>query len=257
MIRLAAWFIALTALAGVAHADQAQEARTKLRHVIIIMQENRSFDHYFGTFPGADGIPTDGNGNFTVCVPLDPRDPSQGCVAPFHDTNLNNAGASHQYADSVADIDNGAMDGFIFRQTGGRPGCHKPKPGFCPGIEIHDVMGYHTDAEIPQYWAYAKNFVLQDHFFQSSPSWSLPNHMYLASGWSANCTSPLDPFSCVSDAKMAFHKFGRPRAKSLTMPWTSIAWLLDNAKVTWKYYLSPGDRPDCADVAGLVCASTS
>src|SRR5215831_6560115 len=54
----------------------------KIQHVIIIMQENRSFDHYFGTFPGADGIPMT-NGVPTVCV----NDPVSGvCVRPFHDT---------------------------------------------------------------------------------------------------------------------------------------------------------------------------
>ena len=232
---------------GAAHADQLSAARTKLRHIIVIMQENRSFDHYFGMFPGADGFPRDANGNITVCVPLDPADPQQGCLAPFHDTKLVNAGASHQYGDAMLDIDSGAMDGFIYAQTGGLPGCHKPKPGFCPGIKIHDVMGYHTDAEIPHYWAYARNFVLQDHFFQSTPSWSFPVHLYMASEWSANCTSPTDPFSCDSDAKMLFGKFGHPRAFNLTMPWTSIIWLLDHAKVSWRYYLAPGDQPNCAD----------
>ncbi|TMM06111.1 MAG: hypothetical protein E6G10_01015, partial [Actinobacteria bacterium] len=46
----------------------------KIRHVVIIMQENRSFDSYFGTYPGADGLPRDAQGNFTVCSP----DPATG-----------------------------------------------------------------------------------------------------------------------------------------------------------------------------------
>ena len=46
----------------------------KIKHVVTIIQENRSFDHYFGTYPGADGIPPG------VCVP----DPRGGCVRPFH-----------------------------------------------------------------------------------------------------------------------------------------------------------------------------
>src|SRR5438105_346548 len=50
----------------------------KIKHVVIIMQENRSFDQYFGSFPGADGIPAG------VCVP-DPK--NGGCVKPFHDPN--------------------------------------------------------------------------------------------------------------------------------------------------------------------------
>ena len=46
----------------------------KIKHVVIIMQENRSFDSYFGTYPGADGLPRDSHGNFTTCVP----DPNAG-----------------------------------------------------------------------------------------------------------------------------------------------------------------------------------
>ena len=44
----------------------------KIRHVVIVMQENRSFDEYFGTFPGANGLRRDGHGRFTACIP-DPR----------------------------------------------------------------------------------------------------------------------------------------------------------------------------------------
>jgi phospholipase C len=52
-----------------------------IQHVVVIMQENRSFDHYFGTYPGADGIPMD-NGTLSVCV----TDPMHGiCVKPYHD----------------------------------------------------------------------------------------------------------------------------------------------------------------------------
>jgi phospholipase C len=52
----------------------------KIKHVIIVMQENRSFDSYFGTYPGADGFPTRG-GVPAVCVP----DPAGGCTRPYHD----------------------------------------------------------------------------------------------------------------------------------------------------------------------------
>ena len=54
----------------------------KIKHVVFIVQENRSFDEYFGMYPGADGIPVDANGNPTVCVP----DPAIGnCQKPYHD----------------------------------------------------------------------------------------------------------------------------------------------------------------------------
>ena len=52
-------------------------------------------------------------------------------------------------------------------------------------------MGYHTGAEIPNYWAYAQDFVLQDHMFEPVKSWSLPDHLYLVSAWSAQVREPL------------------------------------------------------------------
>ena len=60
-------------------------------------------------------------------------------------------------------------------------------------------MGYHTGADIPNYWAYAKDFVLQDHMFQSDASWSLPSHLYMVSGWSAHCSVPGVAFSCTNN----------------------------------------------------------
>src|SRR5712692_4181506 len=65
-------------------ASAGAAAIHKIRHVVIIMQENRSFDSYFGTYPGADGIPRDARGMPTVCVP----DPHTGhCQRPYHDAH--------------------------------------------------------------------------------------------------------------------------------------------------------------------------
>ncbi|HBH56801.1 MAG TPA: hypothetical protein DDY41_01250, partial [Arthrobacter bacterium] len=65
------------------------EGISKIKHVVIITQENRSFDSYFGTYPGADGIPMQ-NGVPTVCLP----DPAHGgCVQPFYNAADSNAGA--------------------------------------------------------------------------------------------------------------------------------------------------------------------
>ena len=86
-----------------------------IQHVVIIMQENRSFDHYFGTFPGADGIPAG------TCVPFNPKKPSDGCLAPFHSQLDTNAGGPHSATASMIDLDDGVnkatMDGFIYEQA--------------------------------------------------------------------------------------------------------------------------------------------
>ena len=169
----------------------------KIRHVVIIMQENRSFDSYFGTYPGADGIPAR-NGQFTVCVP-DPR--THGCDRPYHDPSLVNGGAGHNLQDAATDIDHGRMDGFVrSAEQGLSRGCsatYPPAPA-CLTTSTPDVMGYHDAREIPNYWTYARDFTLQDHMFEPVDSWSLPSHLYLVSGWSADCAS-ASPRSCASD----------------------------------------------------------
>ncbi|MBV9280269.1 MAG: phospholipase, partial [Chloroflexi bacterium] len=112
---------------------------SKIRHVVVIMQENRSFDSYFGTFPGADGIPAAG-GRFTVCVP-DPA--TKGCDPPFHDPAFVNGGAGHSHQNAVADADGGRMDGFVAEAERSSRGCPVVQDPACAQGAQTDVMGYH------------------------------------------------------------------------------------------------------------------
>ena len=96
------------------------EARNKIQHVVVIMQENRSFDSYFGTYPGAEGLPRTEDGEFTVCVP-NPR--TGGCDKPYHDPALINSGGPHSSTASTADINGGKMDGFIATAESRSRGC--------------------------------------------------------------------------------------------------------------------------------------
>src|ERR1022692_849772 len=75
----------------------------KIKHIIILMQENRSFDSYFGTFPGADGIPMSG-GKPTVCNP-DPT--TKQCVAPYVDHADVSGGGPHETVNEQGDVDGG------------------------------------------------------------------------------------------------------------------------------------------------------
>jgi len=170
----------------------------KIRHVVMIIQENRSFDSYFGTFPGADGIPAR-NGHFTVCLP-DPR--RHRCDRPFHDPSPVNGGGEHDAPAAVADIDGGRMDGFV-RESERRIG--RGCGGFigvCQPSSPSDVMGYHDAREIANYWTYAQDFVLDDHMFESNASWSLPAHLFEVSEWSARCRVRGDPFSCRNNDQL-------------------------------------------------------
>src|SRR5438270_4435558 len=152
----------------------------KIKHVVIIMQENRSFDSYFGTFPGADGIPMR-HGVPTACAP-DPR--TGGCVRPHHDPKDLDLSGPHRAVDAMADIHGGKMDGFQAQARKGIILCSvQPTASLCVASKAHpDVMGYHDQREIPNYWAYARAFVLQDHMFEPNLGWSLPAHLFIVSG---------------------------------------------------------------------------
>ena len=166
-------------------------ARQKIKHVVVVMQENRSFDSYFGTYPGADGIPMH-DGKPTICVP-DPK--ARTCDAPYHDPNPVNVGGPHHAAAAVGDVDRGKMDGFIKQAENAVKGCQTLLDPACSRGGV-DVMGFHDRTDIPNYWAYADQFVLEDHMFEPNASWSLPEHLFLVSEWSAKCSVRDDPMSC-------------------------------------------------------------
>jgi phospholipase C len=235
-------------------APSRNPALAKIQHVVVIMQENRSFDSYFGTYPGVDGLPR-ANGQFTVCIP-DPR--AGGCQRPYHDPSLINGGAQHNQSDALADINGGKMDGFVTAAETRPRGCGPTKnsagaAAVCSPSSPPDVMGYHDAREIPNYWQYAQNFVLGDHMYQSDASWSKPSHLYLVSGWSARCTDPADPMSCHNDdASGGFSGFKNstgtaPRRNA----WTDLTYLMHKNNLSWGYYIENGMQPDCSDDACL------
>ena len=245
-------------LAGGGHEDAEAAAPLvgihKIRHVVVIMQENRSFDSYFGTYPGADGLPRR-NGRFTVCVP----DPARHlCMRPYHSSLNRNLGAPHEHFDAMRDIGHGKMDGFIKEARRGLSlACRTlpDAPGCSLGAKHPDVMSYHDRREIPNYWAYADNFVLQDHMFQPDTSWSLPAHLFLMSEWSAHCTRRGDPMSCANAVENPLappHSAQNPTGRKPDYAWTDLTYLLHRHRVSWGYYVFKGAEPDCRD-DGVIC----
>jgi phospholipase C len=203
----------------------------KIKHIVVIMQENRSFDSYFGTYPGADGIPGH------VCLP----DPARHtCARPFHDRRDSNRGGAHGWVGAKADIDHGKMDGFV------------------AATEQHsrarsDVMGYHNGKDIPNYWAYAHNYVLQDRMFEPDVSWSLPAHLFMVSEWSAQCRTH-NPMKCTNALRQPDSPPDPPRGRGPIYAWTDLTYLLHAHHVSWRYYVMRGNQPDCADDDAVTCA---
>ena len=115
------------------------------------------------------------NGKPTACLP-DPL--ARHGTRPHHDPHDVDLGQWHSPWSYADDYDKGRMDGFARTATicltaAGNPPC-KPNP-----VHRHRGGGDDNQHEIPNYWAYAKNFVLQDHMFEPTTSWSLPAHLYL------------------------------------------------------------------------------
>jgi phospholipase C len=248
--------------AGFVSASQARRRNAStdlqaIQHVVIIMQENRSFDSYFGTYPGADGIPGEtwyGGGGVNPgtipCIP-DTQNTTTGCDQPFHDTSDVNFGGPHGMFNGVEDIDNGAMDGFV-QAVERSPSCTQPdQPGCSQGTL--DVMGYHDGGDIPNYWAWAQNFVLQDHMFEPVDSWSLPSHLYTVSNWSASCGP--NRASCVNEPALTGRAtLDAANQGKLHYRWTDITYLLHKAHVSWRYYIFGGPDADCVQDQLLSCS---
>ncbi len=195
----------------------------KIRHVIWIMQENRTFDNYFGTFPGADGIPP------ATCLPKMPG--SKECVAPFHMPDLFPlCDLPHEWEDAHAVYDNGKMDAFVWVE----------------GTSY--TMGYLDERDIPNYWAYARHYTLCDRFFSSQMGESLTNHLYMVAAQSGGLIHGIDT---VEEAEAIRDGHDDPGGFSFE----AVVHLLDRGHVSWKYYvettpLTGGEFPP--DANGLL-----
>jgi phospholipase C len=210
------------------------------------MEENRSFDSFFGTYPHADGIPMK-NGVPSVCV----ANGVGQCVKPFLDPNgIDDSGGAHGPLAGKKDVDGGRMDGFV-RVTDRKQirRCRRHRHSLaCAHLRHPDVMSYHNGGQIPNYWAYARNFVLQDRLFEPNWGWSLPAHLWLVSGWSAQCRDPYKPSTCTTNLGGPEHGPSAPLRRYPRGPiyaWTDLTYLLHKYRVTWASYVQKGGAPDC------------
>ena len=225
----------------------------KIKHVVVIMQENHSFDSYFGTYPGAVGIPLK-DGQPVVCSP-DPR--LHRCIRPYHAASGIEPGGPHTVTAARGDINGGKMNGFVSQAQGVleryRGVCKDTTSPLC-SARARDVMSYVDAREIPNYWTWANDFVLQDHMFEPNLGWSLPSHLFMVSGWSASCSDPRDPMSCRSSLGDPDVNADRVRPNTPGYAWTDLTYLLHRHHVSWAYYVDPGTQPDCDD-GQMTCAS--
>lgn len=189
--------------ASSAAAARPPAAKTPIRHFVTLMQEDHSFDSYFGTYPGADGIPAG------VCMPVRVGVPADGCVKPFAIGERPLGDLGHTQALFDAQYNAGQMNGFVAALSKG-------------GVTNDLTMGHYARRDIPYAWNLVRRNVLFDRFFSSAAGGNVSNHMYWITG---------GPGALVGDAIPAEGWGATP----------TIFDRLEAAGVSWKFYVENYD----------------
>jgi phospholipase C len=209
---------------SLASSGRASSSIYDIEHIVILMQENRSFDHYYGTMPGVRGFAdptaiTLSTGNSVFYQP----DPShaQGYLLPFHyDTKTTSAqatpGTDHSWPTQHQAWDDGKMDQWI-------------------AAKGEYTMGYFMREDVPFHWALAEAFTICDNYHCSVFGPTNPNRLYM---W----TGMIDPNGTgggpIIDNSPAFN--------NIILSWTTYPERLEAAGVSWKVYQEEDNYDDNA-----------
>ncbi|HUA10719.1 MAG TPA: alkaline phosphatase family protein [Solirubrobacteraceae bacterium] len=195
-----------------------------IEHVVILIQENRSFDHYFGMMPGVNGY-AQAVASGVYAQPGYPVEGYEGVLMPFH---LQTNGApqcfpdiTHQWGPQHESWDSGAMDGFIRAHLA----VDGPKAG--PA-----TMGYYERADIPFYWALAEAFTLCDGYHCSVLGPTDPNRLL-------SMTATLDPEGGQGGPLIETLEGERSKYRG-TFTWQTMPEALSAAGISWKIYNGTG-----------------
>ncbi len=153
-------------------ASHPNGAEIPIDHIIILMQENRSFDHYF------QKLPEYGQPDVEVALPSFTNPDLSGRPVPiFHQTSYCFADTLHTWADVHAQIDGGRMDGFVTTSEGV---VEDPLPKGSPPALLSGTraMGYYDETDLPFYYWLASEFSIADHYHASVPGPTIPNRLF-------------------------------------------------------------------------------
>jgi phospholipase C len=210
-------WLGLTPRIAVSQASTgAPQDLTAIQHFVFIIKENRTFDHYFGTFPGA-------NGTSTATL-------STGQVIPMmRAPDIIPRGLQHTWYLANLAVDYGRMDKFDF-------------PSECNVNGDYLCFTQMTQQDLPNYWAYASSFVLADEAFSSLRGVSFPNHLYTVAAQSGGVIDnppTTSIWGCDAPAGTtapALNSQGYLVNVYPCLDFQTLADSLDNAGFSWSYY---------------------
>jgi phospholipase C len=209
--RLACMFPAGARAAATLGLDDAARAALPIQHVIVVMKENRSFDHIFGGLRGGPGAKQPGAETFPAG--FSNPDPHGNAVAPYHlNTTCLTNDPGHQWQAMHDQVDGGKMDGYA------------RVAGAFTGTDGWFALGYYDARDLPFYYWLASTFAIADRYFPSVRSGTFPNRDYLLLGTSDKVQST-----------------GTTVWPDPTLP--IIFDELDAAHVSWGVYADAGDEP--------------
>ncbi len=226
------WILGLVAVLGLFQLGQAAAPKkpsesgtpagmTNIQHIIFIVKENRTFDTYFGRFPGANGA-TSG----TI---------STGQVIPFRLSPDQIVDMGHDWTSALEGMDGGKMDHFDLIPDADDNG---------------EYLGLSqmTSFDIPNYWSYAQKFVLADNAFSPLHGPTFPNHLYTIAAQSGGAISvpggelQINAWGCDSPAGTTvgvLDTFGDLTFEFPCFDFPTLADNLDSAGISWTYYAPP------------------
>jgi phospholipase C len=219
----------------------SNSSSSPIQHVVIVVQENRSFNNLFARFPGANGTTRGKMGNKTIRL----KEASLVWPCDF----------GHSRSGFLKDYNGGKMNGFYLEGGG--------NPKKCPPTAGRDPYQYVNPTQIASYWGIASQYVLADHMFQTQGSGSFTAHQDLIRGGTTfdakldqalvdfpkgtpwGCNAPpgtTTPKLVWTGSKIQGPMKGPFPCTNALPPSSSYQTLADNldaASITWKYYTPP------------------
>ncbi|WP_026965877.1 phosphocholine-specific phospholipase C [Algoriphagus terrigena] len=189
-------------------------------HVVMLMQENRSFDHCFGTLRGVRGFGDPRAISIPEKFPVWMQPDKEGTRFPPFRLDMNKTkatwmgGVPHSWTDQVDARNEGKYDGWI----------EAKRPGNKAYRETPFTMGYYTREDIPFYYAMADAFTVFDQHFCAALTGTTTNRSYF---WTGKTHGPKDEKARVRNGELTYSKEGS---------WTTFPERLEELGIAWKVY---------------------
>lgn len=266
-----AWISLMIGVQGTLRAQSAPATTTPIKHVIVLFQENVSFDHYFATYPNAlntssaepvfnaaSNTPTV-NGLTSALLTN-----NQNSTQPFRLTRAQavTCDQDHNYTPEQQAFNSGLMNMFPqYTGVGNTASSPCNDAGMGPGV----VMGYFDGNTVTAYWNYAQNFAMSDNFFGTTFGPSAPGVINLISGQTHGATVTSGSPSGIVGSGGSLIGDGRPSAalddctitsKTLvTMTGQNVGNLLNAKSISWGWF-EGGFRPSSVSNGVATCATS-